>query len=308
MTANISDTSRAANAAIRIGVDLGGTKIEAVALAADGTVAWRERVATPKTSADDIYDAIAALVSRCEAELRVTARVGLGTPGSLSPKTGLLRGSNTVMLNGQPVKEALQVRLKREVRLANDANCFALSEAVDGAGKGAANVFGVILGTGVGGGMVINGKIVNGLHAIAGEWGHNPLPWPLADELPGTRCYCGKHGCIETWLSGPGIAAHFAAGGTPAIEIVNRAAAGDSIAEAYLQRVEDRLARALATIINVIDPDVIVLGGGVSNIARLYDNVPKLLPKYVFSEFVETKIARNLHGDSSGVRGAAWLW
>jgi len=308
MTANISDTARAANAAIRIGVDLGGTKIEAVALAADGTVAWRERMATPKTSADNIYDAIASLVSRCETELRVTASVGIGTPGSPSPKTGLLRGSNTVMLNGQPVKEALQVRLKREVRMANDANCFALSEAVDGAGKGAANVFGVILGTGVGGGMVINGQIVNGLHAIAGEWGHNPLPWPTADELPGTRCYCGKHGCIETWLSGPGIAAHFAAGGTHGTEIVNRAASGDTVAEAYLQRVEDRLARALATIINVIDPDVIVLGGGVSNIARLYDNMPKLLPKYVFSEFVETKIARNVHGDSSGVRGAAWLW
>ena len=308
MTANTLDAARAANAAIRIGVDLGGTKIEAVALAADGTVAWRERVATPKTSADDIYDAIAELVTRCESELHATASVGIGTPGSLSPKTGLLRGSNTVMLNGQPVKEALQARLKREVRMANDANCFALSEAVDGAGKGAANVFGVILGTGVGGGVVINGQIVNGLHAIAGEWGHNPLPWPTADELPGTRCYCGKHGCIETWLSGPGIAAHFAAGGTPTTEIVNRAAAGDAVAEAYLQRVEDRLARALATLINMMDPDVIVLGGGVSNIARLYDNVPKLLPKYVFSEFVETKIARNLHGDSSGVRGAAWLW
>ena len=292
----------------RIGVDLGGTKIEAVALAADGTVAWRERVATPKTAADDIYDAIVGLVSRCETALAATVTVGIGTPGSLSPKTGLLRGSNTVLLNGQAVKQALETRLKREVRMANDANCFALSEAVDGAGKGAASVFGVILGTGVGGGIVINGQIVNGLHAIAGEWGHNPLPWPTLDELPGTRCYCGKHGCIETWLAGPGIAAHFAGGETATTEIVSRAAARDTVAEAYLQRVEDRLARALAGIINVLDPEVIVLGGGVSNIARLYDNVPPLLPKYVFSEFVETKIARNVHGDSGGVRGAAWLW
>ena len=273
MTSNTSDTANAAENPIRIGVDLGGTKIEAVALAADGTLAWRERVPTPKASADDIYDAISGLVTRCETALNATASVGIGTPGSLSPKTGLLRGSNTVVLNGQPVKQALEARLKREVRMANDANCFALSEAVDGAGKGAVSVFGVILGTGVGGGIVINGQIVNGLHAIAGEWGHNPLPWPAADELPGARCYCGKHGCIETWLSGPGIAAHFAGGGTPTTEIVQRAAAGDAVAEAYLQRVEDRLARALATIINVIDPDVIVLGGGVSNIGRLYENV-----------------------------------
>ena len=296
------------NSRYRIGVDLGGTKIEAVALDADGAVAWRERVPTPKRSADDIYDAIAGLVLRGEIVLNATASVGIGTPGSLSPKTGLLRGSNTVMLNGQPVKQALEARLKRELRMANDANCFALSEAVDGAGKGAASVFGVILGTGVGGGVVINGQIVNGLHAIAGEWGHNPLPWPMVDELPGMRCYCGKHGCIETWLSGPGIAAHFAAGSTPTTEIVQRAAAGDVATETYLRRIEDRLARALATIINVLDPEVIVLGGGVSNIERLYDNVPLLLPTYVFSEFVETKVARNVHGDSGGVRGAAWLW
>ena len=292
----------------RIGVDLGGTKIEAVALSSEGAIVWRERVATPKLSADTIYDAISGLVERCEATLGVTATVGIGTPGSLSPRTGLLRGSNTVVLNGQPVKQALEARLKREVRIANDANCFALSEAVDGAGTGAAIVFGVILGTGVGGGVVVNGQVVNGLHAIGGEWGHNPLPWPAADELPGTRCYCGKPGCIETWLSGPGIASHFADGSVATGEIVKRAEAGDATAEAYLQRVEDRLARALATIINVTDPDVIVLGGGVSNISRLYDNVPNLLPRYVFSEFVETKIAPNVHGDSSGVRGAAWLW
>ncbi len=292
----------------RIGVDLGGTKIEAVALADDGAIVWRERVPTPKLTADSIYDAITGLVERCEATLGVAATVGIGTPGSLSPKTGLLRGSNTVMLNGQPVKQALESRLKRELRMANDANCFALSEAVDGAGKAAEIVFGVILGTGVGGGIVINGKIVTGLHAIGGEWGHNPLPWPAADELPGPRCYCGKLGCIETWLAGPGIAAHFGDASATTSEIVKRADAGDATAETYLQRVEDRLARALATIINVLDPDVIVLGGGVSNVSRLYDTVPKLLPSYVFSEFVETKIASNVHGDSSGVRGAAWLW
>ena len=294
--------------ALRIGIDLGGTKIEAVALAIDGAVLWRERVPTPKRSSDEIYDAICGLVNRCETALSRPATVGIGTPGSLSPKTGLLRGSNTVVLNGQPVKEALEARLGREIRVANDANCFALSEAVDGAGKGAASVFGVILGTGVGGGVVIDGKIVNGLHAIAGEWGHNPLPWASADELPGRRCYCEKFGCIETWLSGPGIAANFADGSVATAEIVARAASGDVVADDYLKRVEDRLARALATIINVLDPEVIVLGGGVSNISRLYDNVSPLLPKYVFSEFVETKIARNVHGDSGGVRGAAWLW
>lgn len=293
---------------VRIGVDLGGTKIEAVALAADGSVVWRERIPTPKQTADSIYEAIAGLVQRCEAALGISATVGVGSPGSLSPRTGLLRGSNTVVLNGQPVKQALEARLNREVRIANDANCFALSEAVDGAGKGAASVFGVILGTGVGGGVVLNGQVVNGLHAIAGEWGHNPLPWPEDDERPGHRCYCGKPGCIETWLSGPGIGANFQDGKTAAVDIVKLAAAGDAAAEAYLRRVEDRLARSLATIINVLDPDVIVLGGGVSNIERLYTNVPPLLPKYVFSEFVETRVLKNVHGDSSGERGAAWLW
>jgi fructokinase len=304
----------------RIGVDLGGTKIEAIALDATGALVWRERVATPKTSADDIYDAIAALVLRGEREVGATCSVGIGTPGSLSPKTGLLRGSNTVVLNGQPIKQAIESRLKREIRIANDANCFALSEAVDGAGKGAQCVFGVIFGTGCGGGIVVDGKILNGLHAIAGEWGHNPLPWPLDDELAPTdasmkndrrgahRCYCGKWGCLETWLSGTGIAKHFLDGSVTTKDIVARAASGDAAAEIYLQRVEDRMARALATAINLLDPDVIVLGGGVSNIDRIYANVPPLLSKYVFSEFVETKLVKNVHGDSSGVRGAAWLW
>ena len=299
----------------RIGIDLGGTKIEAVALSENGDVVWRERVATPAQSAALIYDAIAGLVMRCESTLSVTtpASVGIGTPGSLSPKTGLLRGSNTVALNGQPIQQELAARLAREIRVANDANCFALSEAVDGAGKGAGSVFGVIFGTGVGAGVVINGRIHTGLHAIAGEWGHNPLPWPQDDELPGRgahRCYCGKDGCIETWMSGTGIGKHFGDGTMKTPDIVQLAATGDAHTEAetYMQRVEDRMARALASVINILDPDVIVLGGGASNIARLYDNVPKLLPKYVFSEYVETKILRNLHGDSSGVRGAAWLW
>jgi fructokinase len=295
-----------------MGVDLGGTKIEAVVIDASGSIVWRERTATPRESADLIYDAVATLVMRGESAVATRCSVGIGTPGSLSPRTGLLRGSNTVVLNGQPIKESLESRLRREIRIANDANCFALSEAVDGAGSGASSVFGVIFGTGCGAGVVIERKIVNGLHSIAGEWGHNPLPWPNDDELDNDRgahrCYCGKWGCIETWLSGSGITKHFADGSTPTKEIVLRAASGDSEAEQYLQRVEDRMARALASIINILDPEVIVLGGGVSNIDRIYSNVPPLLPRYVFSEFVETKLVKNVHGDSSGVRGAAWLW
>lgn len=296
---------------LRLGIDLGGTKIEALVLDATGTECWRERIATPRESAPAICDAIAALVLRAENALGVRCTVGIGTPGSLSPRTGLLRGSNTVVLNGEPVQQMLEARLGRAVRIANDANCFALSEAVDGAGAGAAGVFGAILGTGVGAGVVINGAIVTGLHGIGGEWGHNPLPWPADDELPtrgAHRCYCGKDGCIETWLSGTGIQKHFADGTVSAAKIVERAEAGDAAAETYLQRVEDRMARAFASIINVLDPEVIVLGGGASNIERLYRNVPRLLPKYVFSEYVATRFLRNVHGDSSGVRGAAWLW
>jgi fructokinase len=297
---------------LRMGVDLGGTKIEAVVIDASGSMVWRERVATPRESAASIYDAIASLVMRGETAAGARCSVGIGTPGSLSPRTGLLRGSNTVVLNGQPIKESIEARLGREIRIANDANCFALSEAVDGAGRGAPSVFGVIFGTGCGAGVVIERKIANGLHSIAGEWGHNPLPWPNDDELDNNRgahrCYCGKWGCIETWLSGTGIAKHFADGSTTTANIVQRAASGDHDAEQYLRRVEDRMARALASIINILDPDVIVLGGGVSNVDRIYSNVPPLLPKYVFSEFVETKVLKNAHGDSSGVRGAAWLW
>jgi fructokinase len=302
--------------AIRIGVDLGGTKIEAVAIDPTGAVLWRERCPTPSSAAEHIFDAIAALVKQCETAITPTqpATVGIGTPGSISPKTGLLRGSNTIVLNGQNVVQAMHQRLQREVRVANDANCFALSEATDGAGKGAASVFGVILGTGCGAGVVINGKIHDGPHGIAGEWGHNPLPWPQADEFPPLvnsprlACYCGKQGCIETWISGTGIGKQFADGSIKAKDIVARAGSGDAAADAYLHRVEDRIARALAVVINILDPHLIVLGGGASNITRFYDNVPKLLSKYVFSDHVETPIVQNVHGDSSGVRGAAWLW
>ena len=295
----------------RLGVDLGGTKTEAIVLDATGRELWRERVPTASTSAESICDGIAALVMRAEEEVGVRWTVGVGTPGSLSPRSGLLRGSNTVVLNGLPVKQMLEGRLGRAVRIENDANCFALSEAVDGAGRGARVVFGAILGTGVGSGIIIDGKALIGMHGIAGEWGHNPLPWPQADEMPGNgahRCYCGKDGCIETWLSGPGQQAHFGDGDIPLPRIVQRAADGDDAADAYLQRVEDRMARAFASVINVLDPDVIVLGGGASNIERFFDRVPPLLGRYVFSEFVATRFVRNVHGDSSGVRGAAWLW
>ncbi len=300
--------------ACRLGIDLGGTKTEAVVLDAAGRECWRHRIATQQHSAATVCAGIVELVRAAESALGQRCSVGIGTPGSLSPRTGLLRGSNTVVLNGQPVKQMLEQQLGREVRIANDANCFALSEAVDGAGRGARTVFGAILGTGVGAGIVIDGKVLDGLHGIGGEWGHNPLPWPEQDELPAalggraTVCYCGKPGCIETWLSGTGIQAHFADGSVHAADIVTRAAAGDEAADAYLRRVEDRMARAFATIINVLDPDVIVLGGGVSNIERFYASVPPLLPKYVFSEYVATRFLRNVHGDSSGVRGAAWLW
>jgi fructokinase len=296
----------------RMGVDLGGTKIEAVALDENGATLWRERVPTPREDATAIYDAIVSLIARGEAHINATCSVGIGTPGSLSPRTGLLRGSNTVVLNGQPIQQEIERRLQRDIRIANDANCFALSEAVDGAAKGAKSAFGVIFGTGCGAGLVIDGNIQNGLHSIAGEWGHNPLPWPHDDELGdgrgAHRCYCGKWGCIETWLSGTGITKHFLDGTIATKEIVARAENGDAQSESYLRRVEDRMARALASVINIVDPDVIVLGGGVSNIERIYANVPPLLSQYVFSEFVETKLVKNVHGDSGGVRGAAWLW
>ena len=296
--------------ALRIGVDLGGTKIEIIALDADGRELLRRRIPTPKEDYDAILGAVATLVRDAEAELGATGTVGIGTPGSISRATGLLRGSNSVCLNGKPIRANFEARLGRSVPITNDANCFALSEATDGAGAGAEVVFGVILGTGVGGGIVVGGHVLTGPNAIAGEWGHNPLPWPKDDERPGFPCFAGHSGCIETFLSGPGIERdHRSAGGEAlaAQKIVARSAIGDAACVATLQRYEERLARALAHVVNIVDPDVIVLGGGMSNVQRLYGNVPKLWGRWVFSDRVDTRLVQNRYGDSSGVRGAAWL-
>lgn len=310
---------------MRIGIDLGGTKIEGIALRDDGEEVGRRRVATPRSYAGTI-DAIVDLVERLEQASGATGTVGIGIPGAVTPATGLVKNANSVWLIGQPLTQDLAHRLGREVRVMNDADCFALSEATDGAAAGADSVFGVILGTGVGGGIVINGRCLSGPNQIVGEWGHNPLPWLTPEEFPGPLCYCGKHGCIETWLSGPGFARDYhardhaegdrAEHGEPGLhestiqgrEIVAAALAGDTRARAALDRYHDRLARALATIINVIDPEVIVLGGGMSNIAGLAESVRERLPAWVFSDRVETRVVRHRHGDSSGVRGAAWLW
>jgi len=295
---------------MRLGIDLGGTKIEIIALSDDGAALLRRRVATPHNDYRQTLHAIAGLVRDAEAELGQAVSTGIGTPGALSRATGRLKNSNSVALNGQPILQDLGTLLQREVRISNDANCFALSEATDGAAAGAPVVFGVILGTGVGGGIVVNGHILTGPNAIAGEWGHNPLPWPEARELPGPACYCGKHGCIETFLSGPGMMRQhqLETGATLAsAEIVQRAEQGDPACESSLQTYEHRLARSLAHVINILDPDVIVLGGGMSNIERLYTAVPALWGNWVFSDRVDTRLVKNRHGDSSGVRGAAWL-
>ncbi len=296
---------------MRIGVDLGGTKIESVALDTRGDVLLRQRVDTPRDDYGATLRAIAALVEDIEARLGTRGSVGVGLPGTLSPATGLVKNANSTWLNGQRLDRDLCTRLDREVRFANDANCFAVSEATDGAAAGADAVFGVILGTGVGGGVVVGGRPLRGANAIGGEWGHNPLPWPLAEELPGQPCYCGQSGCIETHLSGPGMAAdHAHAHGEQrsAREIARLAADGHPAACATLERYGHKLARALATIINVVDPDVIVLGGGLSQIGRLYEDVPALWDPFVFSDHVATRLVAPRWGDSSGVRGAAWLW
>ena len=296
---------------LRIGVDLGGTKIEAAALAADGHMLLRRRVATPRDDYDATLSAIAALVTDVEDELGLGASVGIGTPGALSPFTGRLRNANSVWLNGRALGQDLEQRLQRPLRLANDADCFALSEASDGAAAGASSVFGVIIGTGTGGGIVIGGHLLQGPNAVAGEWGHNPLPWPRSDELPGPPCYCGKHGCIETFCSGPGLAADLlrvSGRRLQAPDIVLAAEQGDSDAEAALVRHEDRLARALASVINLLDPEIIVLGGGLSNLRRLYRNLPLLISRHIFSDGLATRIVPPRFGDSSGVRGAARLW
>ena len=295
---------------MKIGIDLGGTKTEIAAFDDAGRELLRRRAPTPSGDYAATLALINQLVGDAERESAATATVGIATPGAASPATGLMRNSNSTCLNGRPFARDLERVLHRSVRLANDANCFALSESVDGAAAGASIVFGVILGTGVGGGIVINRQVIDGPNAIAGEWGHNPLPWPRDDERPGTACYCGKQGCIETWLSGPGLARDYGShggGSDSAIDIVARLA-HDSGAQAALARYEERLARALASVINVLDPEVVVLGGGLSNIERLYVNVPLLWGRYVFSDTVRTRLVRNRHGDSSGVRGAAWLW
>ncbi|MDB5901936.1 MAG: hypothetical protein JWM26_814 [Betaproteobacteria bacterium] len=296
---------------IRIGIDLGGTKTEIIALDERRTELLRRREPTPAGDYDGTLALIVRLVRETEADVGKRGSIGIGTPGALSPATRRIRNSNSACLNGRALKEDLERAIGREIRLANDANCFALSEAVDGAARNARVVFGVILGTGVGGGIVIHGRVLGGFNAIAGEWGHNALPWPEPDELPGPPCYCGKSGCIETFLSGTGLTNdHASATGeklAPA-QMVERADAGDAGAAATLARHERRLARALASVVNVLDPEVIVLGGGVSNIERLYANVPRLWASWIFSDVVRTRLVPNYHGDSSGVRGAALLW
>ena len=295
---------------MRIGIDLGGTKIEIIALDDSGKELLRRRVPTPKDHYYETLEAIFQLVRDAEAELGQQGSLGIGTPGALSRATGRLKNSNSAVLNGRPILQDLEALLQRKIRISNDANCFALSEAVDGAAAGAPVVFGMILGTGVGGGIVVNGQVLNGPNSIAGEWGHNPLPWPQSEELPGPPCYCGKHGCIETFLSGPGMMKlHQQETGEAlgSAEIVQRAEQGDAGCERSLQNYENRLARSLAHVINILDPDVIVLGGGMSNIGRLYANVPALWGSWVFSDRVDTKLVKNRYGDSSGVRGAAWL-
>ena len=296
---------------MRIGIDLGGTKIEAIALDENGIELFRHRINTPQHDYPATLDAIFELVKELENHAQQTGSVGLGIPGAISPATSLVKNANSTWLIGKPLDKDLEVKLGKPVRIANDANCFVMSEATDGAGKDADIVFGVIIGTGTGGGICINRQLVVGSNAIAGEWGHNPLPWPSATETPGPDCYCGKQGCIETFLSGTGFARHFYQQTNKQLsapEIVTLAEQGNEQAEQALQVYEDRMARALASVINIIDPHVIVLGGGMSNIQRLYDNVPKLWGNYVFSDKVHTQLLPNMHGDSSGVRGAAWLW
>jgi fructokinase len=300
---------------MRIGVDLGGSKIEVIALNDHGATLWRERAPTPRGNYPATIEAVRRGVAAAERATGRPGTIGVGIPGAISPASGLVKNANSVWLNGRPLHRDRAAALGRPVRVANDADCFALSEATDGAGAGAGIVFGAILGTGVGGGLVIGGRLLAGPNAIAGEWGHNPLPWPADDERPGPPCYCGRSGCIETFLSGPGLARNAASPGGGAVaddadaaSVAARAEAGDEAARRALALYADRLARALASVINIVDPDVVVLGGGLSNMAWLYDAVPKLWPRCVFSDRVATRLLPPVHGDSSGVRGAAWLW
>jgi len=295
---------------LRIGIDLGGTKIEGLALDGAGVERARRRVATPRDDYQATVRAVADLVAALEQAVG-PGSVGLGIPGTISPASGLVKNANSTWLIGKPLDRDLAAALARPVRLANDADCFALSEATDGAAAGARVVFGIIIGTGVGGGIVVDGRPVSGPNAIGGEWGHNPLPWPTEAEWPGPACYCGLSGCIETFLSGPGLAADHARVTGVALEgpeIAARAEVGDTACRATLARYAERLARATATVLNMLDPDVVVLGGGLSNLRALYDVVPTLWPRWVFSDSVATVLRPPKHGDSSGVRGAAWLW
>ncbi|MBR0670776.1 ROK family protein [Neoroseomonas soli] len=293
---------------MRLGIDLGGTKIEIVALDRDGAVRLRRRVPTPSDYAAAV-EAIAALVHGAERETGERGTVGVGIPGSLSPVTGLVRNANSQALNGQPLDRDLAAALGREVRVTNDANCLAMSEAADGAGAGYRTVFAVIMGTGCGGGIVSSGRILDGPNGTGGEWGHTPLPWMRPEEFPGPRCWCGRHGCLETFLSGPGLAADCdGPGARDAGSIPARAAAGEAKAAAALARHADRLARALGMIANILDPDVVVLGGGLSNMEHLYREVPPLMARHVFGDVARTPVVRARHGDSSGVFGAARLW
>jgi len=299
--------SRDTRASLRIGIDLGGTKTEGIVMDANGQILIRERRPTPQADGyDAILENIASLVDDLEHRANSHCTIGIGTPGAISSKTGCLKNSNTVCLNGMPVKQDLEQRLGREIRLANDANCFALSEALDGAGHGHGTVFGVILGTGVGGGIVFHGRLHEGVQHIGGEWGHNVL------DAGGPPCYCGKNGCVETFLSGPGLARDYAAhGGNASLDaraIVERASQGEALAEAAMQRYLDRFGRALSVVVNILDPDAIVLGGGLSNIARLYTEGRTAIARYVFNDELRTALLPHRHGDSSGVRGAAQLW
>ncbi len=297
---------------MRIGIDLGGTKIEGIALDDNGDECFRKRIPSPQGNYQSTLNAIVDLVSEIESITQATGSVGIGIPGTISPQTGLVKNANSTWLIGQPLQTDLEKLLQRKIRIENDANCFVVSEATDGAAKNSEIVFGVIIGTGTGGGIYIRGQSIIGANAIAGEWGHNSLPWPTKDELPGRECYCGQFGCIETWLSGPGFEKDHQLHNNlkkniSAKEIIQLALQNDAASKASLQRYEHRLAKSLASIINVLDPDVIVLGGGMSNIQSLYKNVPKLWGEYVFSGEVKTKLVPPKHGDSSGVRGAAWL-
>jgi fructokinase len=299
------------NTEMRIGIDLGGTKIEALALDHRGVELSRHRIDTPREDYDATIHAMVGLVRRLEQETGRIGTVGAGIPGSISRITGLVKNSNSTWLNGRPLDRDLTAALGREVRVANDANCFAVSEATDGAAMGRHVVFGVILGTGCGGGVAIGGRVHEGPNGVAGEWGHNPLPWPKPEEYPGPLCYCGKRGCMEMWVSGTGIALDYKTiTGTTLTtrEIVAEFEAGKRDAAAAMERFEDRLARGLAQVINILDPDVIVIGGGVSRVKHLYEELPKKLPAYVFGGEMSTPVVPAVYGDSSGVRGAAWLW